>query len=615
MDRQKGLVCKLTGEKAQFENTCEDFQLDESVKEEEINEQYEQKPSVTELIAKLSKEDKEILSQHQDPVYALVGGFFLAIIGALLWALVTVATGYQIGYMAIGVGFIVGMGVRYFGAGIEQYFGYIGGGFALFGCLLGNLLSQIGFIADSEGYSYMQVISLLDFSIVMELYKETFSIMDLLFYGLAVVEGYKFAFRPIPNTIDEAHHAPAYANLRLPIVIACFIIISISGFVLSKGFSGEQVFHYESGAVQSIGNMENNEQQGIWTYYYETGEKQLEGEFINGLEEGEWNWFYQNGVKSKTITYKKGLPHGKSTTYYEDGTLSDSANYESGRLEGPFTLFFPDGSIAEKGSYKRGKLDGENIVYFENGQKSVESTYKNGSIKGLWKSWNEKGMLLQELEYIDKDAFNIVNVWDKQGNPIVRNGEGYYKSFFEDGTLSDEGKVQNGQRIGIWKTYYPNGKLMEEGTYVDRIFKLNNSFFEDGSEHIKSGNGYYTIHFDNSDVTYMEGEYKDGYKHGVWKTYYQSGVIANVINYENGKNHGHATTYFENGNVQTEGDFINNAKEGKWSWYYENGTLESTVSYSKDKKTGTQVLYTELGQEAKEEYYENGVFKGEKFIN
>ena len=71
---------------------------------------------------------------------------------------------------------------------------------------------------------------------------------------------------------------------------------------------------------------------------------------------------------------------------------------------------------------------------------------------------------------------------------------------------------------------------------------------------------------------------------------YQSGVIANVINYENGKNHGHATTYFENGNVQTEGDFINNAKEGKWSWYYENGTLESTVSYSKDKKTGTQVL-------------------------
>lgn len=40
------------------------------------------------------------------------------LVSALLWAAITVATGHQIGYMALTAGFIVGFAVRFAGRGM-----------------------------------------------------------------------------------------------------------------------------------------------------------------------------------------------------------------------------------------------------------------------------------------------------------------------------------------------------------------------------------------------------------------------------------------------------------------------------------------------------------------
>ena len=52
----------------------------------------------------------------------ITGGFLGAAIGAVLWAVVTVVTEYQIGYMALGVGFLAGFGVRLRGEGNDEKF-------------------------------------------------------------------------------------------------------------------------------------------------------------------------------------------------------------------------------------------------------------------------------------------------------------------------------------------------------------------------------------------------------------------------------------------------------------------------------------------------------------
>jgi hypothetical protein len=138
---------------------------------------------------------REKLRLEQNLPMALAAGFAAALIGGILWAVITVVTNYQIGFMAVGVGLLVGYAVRYFGKGIDPIFGVAGAVLALLGCLLGNFFSMVGFGAAAENVGVFELLGMLDYSYVPEIMMEGFSPMDLLFYGIAVYEGYKFSFR------------------------------------------------------------------------------------------------------------------------------------------------------------------------------------------------------------------------------------------------------------------------------------------------------------------------------------------------------------------------------------------------------------------------------------
>jgi hypothetical protein len=143
----------------------------------------------------------ERLRFEQNLPFAIIASLVSSIVMAILWAVITVATGYQIGYMAIAVGLVVGFAVRFTGKGIDKIYGIIGAAGALLGCVLGNFLSQVGFIAQYPeiSLSYFEALKvlLLDIKLTVEIMKETFSPIDLLFYGIALYEGYRFSFRKI----------------------------------------------------------------------------------------------------------------------------------------------------------------------------------------------------------------------------------------------------------------------------------------------------------------------------------------------------------------------------------------------------------------------------------
>lgn len=129
----------------------------------------------------------------------------IAIVGAILWGVITVATNHQIGYMAVAVGFIVGYGNRYFGKGIDPVFGIIGGVFALIGCVIGNYLSLIGFASQEFGVDYFTVLGTIPFGEAMNALFSDIDGYDILFYGLALYEGYKFSFRQITEDDLKQH--------------------------------------------------------------------------------------------------------------------------------------------------------------------------------------------------------------------------------------------------------------------------------------------------------------------------------------------------------------------------------------------------------------------------
>lgn len=192
MDLKQGIVCALTKEKANFVNECKDYQVDadyiERFDDAELLENHDVRTLLNEkTLAELRKEQNYIL--------ALIIGSAVGLIGSLLWAAITIATEYQIGYMAIAIGAGVGFSIRYAGKGIDQIFGITGAIIAVLSCLFGNFFSIIGFLANEEGVGYLQIILALDYSFIFSVMTETFSFIDIFFYGLAGYEGYKFAFR------------------------------------------------------------------------------------------------------------------------------------------------------------------------------------------------------------------------------------------------------------------------------------------------------------------------------------------------------------------------------------------------------------------------------------
>lgn len=64
-------------------------------------------------------------------------------------------------------------------------------------CIIGNFLGVIGFISNAEGMSYLDTLLLFDYTYTFDLLIETAQFMDLVFYGIAGYEGYKFAFRQL----------------------------------------------------------------------------------------------------------------------------------------------------------------------------------------------------------------------------------------------------------------------------------------------------------------------------------------------------------------------------------------------------------------------------------
>ncbi|MEK7775587.1 MAG: hypothetical protein AAB305_06860 [Candidatus Zixiibacteriota bacterium] len=143
-------------------------------------------------------------------------GFAAAVIGASLWALITAITEYQIGWMAIGVGFATGWAVR-LGAKVDPHrfrifrsieegnnevnssslrYGIAGACLALVGCMLGNLMTSCYFIAQQYDTTFFRVFFSLNSSVIGEIFIGTFQPMDVLFYGLAIYAGYKYSQEP-----------------------------------------------------------------------------------------------------------------------------------------------------------------------------------------------------------------------------------------------------------------------------------------------------------------------------------------------------------------------------------------------------------------------------------
>ena len=134
----------------------------------------------------------EQLDTESNLIMGLIGGALAVLVSAVIWGAVTYFTEYQIGWMAIGVGYLVGIAVKFFGKGKTMIFWISSAGLALLGCALGNLLFYSGVIAREESAAFLEVFFFFLFSpaAAVELFTLAFDFMDILFYALAAYVGF-----------------------------------------------------------------------------------------------------------------------------------------------------------------------------------------------------------------------------------------------------------------------------------------------------------------------------------------------------------------------------------------------------------------------------------------
>ncbi len=137
----------------------------------------------------------EQVRARQNFPLAVIAGLTAAIMGAILWAGVTVASEYKLGLMALAVGYLVGQAIRIAGQGVDAKFGYLGAACGFLGCASGTVLCNIAFFAQAKSLSFAQTLDIMTPELLMRLVQIAFDPMDILLVGIGVYEGYKFAFK------------------------------------------------------------------------------------------------------------------------------------------------------------------------------------------------------------------------------------------------------------------------------------------------------------------------------------------------------------------------------------------------------------------------------------
>lgn len=136
----------------------------------------------------------------------ILGGVAGGLLGAILWAAFTYFTGYHVGWIAVGVGVLVGFGVSRLGHGADLRFAIAGAVIAFLSTVLGNFLVAMGYLARYWDVSILEALLVFNYAMTLQLLVDTFEFIDILFYALAVAAGFQF------SRLDARRRSPAPAG-------------------------------------------------------------------------------------------------------------------------------------------------------------------------------------------------------------------------------------------------------------------------------------------------------------------------------------------------------------------------------------------------------------------
>lgn len=134
---------------------------------------------------------------------------------------------------------------------------------------------------------------------------------------------------------------------------------------------------------------------------------------------------------------------------------------ESKPFTGKFALFL--GEIIESSEeYQNGKLHGERVWYSDDGKVIMSENYNNDKLDGEQKAYYANGKIKSIINYKNNKVVGL-EVYAKDGSTLhkanLSTGTGLWKTFWDNGNVMEEGKYKNWIKDGTWKRYQENGTV------------------------------------------------------------------------------------------------------------------------------------------------------------
>lgn len=126
------------------------------------------------------------------------------------------------------------------------------------------------------------------------------------------------------------------------------------------------------------------------------------------------------------------------------------------RRNGVFVVYNSKGNIILTANYRRGTLNGVYQKFYDNGMLSDSGKINRGNLTGIWKSWYADGQLKEKRNYELARGLR-----GSQYSVLTKE----YTSYYPSGNLNDSGYYRNNTRHGIWIEWIEGGTVRTVGEY------------------------------------------------------------------------------------------------------------------------------------------------------
>ena len=334
----------------------------------------------------------------------------------------------------------------------------------------------------------------------------------------------------------------------------------------------------------------DGEKDGLDIEFYENGDTLYVRNYINGKRDGRFVSYDEKKRIEYINNYINDLQGGESISYHtkkkflskEKRYISEIKNYKNGELDGVSKSFYDNNKIEYEIIFKNNLPYTSVSAYTAKGNKLDAGTLKDGN--GTFNRYYSDGKLKYSFVFVDGKCKGKFFVFSYDANSGIE-GEVY------------DIEANNTKTESHYYTEYDD--YIYENIRAKFPYGITKSFNKE-NKYRTSNNKFYAFNEEIYDSAFLK---QDNY-------YNASGALVESNLYLNTKRDKLTKTFYNNGLLEQTGKYvevdrffrIQIEKDSTWTSYYETGTVKAIEQYNKGKLTGISKYYDELGV-LKREYH------------